>query len=139
MPLNNEELFVKRLIDLTNDDKLVWNPSSFSKYSDEIENSHKGVRIFETQSLNNVFPKKENSFSRSFIVYEIKNVLFHTDLEEYYESNSVTLVLLNNNVIERSFNSTTISDEILDELIESVSNKTYKTDEFIQSLMNEET
>lgn len=133
---NSEEIFVQQIIDLTCDDKLKWEPSNFSKYSNIIINPHQGIRIFESETLDKCFQGKKNAQNRNFILFEIKNISFHTDLEEYFESKSIVLMLLNKNELERTFDSSTISSDILYNLIETISNKANNTDDFIDSLLN---
>lgn len=136
MQLNKEELFVQRIIDWTENDRLKWKVSKFSRFSGEIENSNNGIRLFESDSLENIAPQNNSFMHRKFIAYEIKDVVYHNDLENFYEANSIVLMLLHDFVKEQVYDSSTISKEILSNLIETISNKTFKTSSFMDSLMS---
>ena len=129
--LNREEKFVKKIIETTKNSVLKWNASTFAKYSDMIENSHRGIRIFESESLSALVAGDLSFQNRNLVLYEIKKINYHAELEEYYESKAIILMLINSLNKEQTFDATTISKDILCELMDAVANSVYDTDSFI--------
>ena len=127
MLLNDEERIVNKVKQKTNDGTIHWNVANSDNYANLIDNPQNIKRIFESGPLD----QAQNA--RKFIIYEIKRVKFNPDWDNYYEISSVVLALINNNTIERSYTSETVSSEILLDLLEKVSNKVFGTDSFMNS------
>lgn len=132
MLLNEEEKLVNKIKEKTNNGTIHWNVANSNSYANLIDNPQNIKRIFESDPLNQVQNQAQNI--RKFIIYEIKKAKFNPDWEDYYEVSSVVLALINNNTIERSYTSETVSGEILLDLLEKVSNKVFDTDSFMNSL-----
>lgn len=133
MLLNEEEKLVNKIKEKTNNGTIHWNVANPNSYANLIDNPQNIKRIFESDPLNQVQNQAQNI--RKFIIYEIKKAKFNPDWEDYYEVSSVVLALINNNTIERSYTSETVSGEILLDLLEKVSNKVFDTDSFMNSLL----
>lgn len=129
--LNKEEKFVQKIIEVTKNSVLKWSVPSVSKHSDKIENAHNVIRLFESNPLSVLAPENLGFQNRTLVLYEIKKISFHIELEDYYESKAIVLMLLNNSIKEQTFDASTISKDILCKLMDTVSNSIFDTDAFI--------
>jgi hypothetical protein len=123
--MNKNEVFINKLIEMTDDGKLNWIPLPVHMHSDLIFNSDHNIRLFEAK-----IKKKK------ILLAEKKVPEYFTDFDMNFETSHVEIYIVSDVGVESVIDSDIASKDTLWEFINTVSRKANKIDDFLNDIID---
>jgi len=123
--MNKNEVFINKIIELTDDNKIKWTPLPVHMHSNLVFNSDYNIRLFEAD-IN----------KKKILLVEKKIPEYFTDFDRHYETSHVEIYIVSDVGIESVIDSDVASKETLYEFINTVARKANKTDDFFNYIID---
>jgi len=121
--MNKKEELLDMLTNLTKDKVIKWTISSGSELNSIVPNANTIIRAFSTEHFGSIF----------FLV-EQKLLVYHPDLENYYENVRRDVYVISKGVLQMVINQEEISEQIMADFCQVIEEKNNNTS--IDSLFN---
>lgn len=121
---NKKEEFISSLTKKTRGDILEWEALSTGKYSGYIFDSSRVIKLFKTEYKD-----------KDILLVEKKIPVYNEDYEEYFDQSFIEVYVISETGLELIIDDSSASEDLLQNLLRSVSERANKISEFIDEFI----